>query len=174
MPRCEHCGDELTTEHGLKCHLTTVHSDTVPWRDEELLRELYLDQYLSTVEIAEKWGCGPQVVRRALKKFDIPRRSNSKAQKLVANKKPAHFRTVPGAGYESWYHDHDNEQKIVQVHRLVAVAEYGFSSVAGKVVHHKNNIPWDNRPENLRLMTDSAHKSMHASKWKSLGRGANQ
>jgi hypothetical protein len=46
-------------------------------------------------------------------------------------------------------------------HRLIAVAEHGFDAVCGNVVHHKNDIPWDNRPENLELMTLAEHTAHH-------------
>jgi len=47
-------------------------------------------------------------------------------------------------------------------HRLLAVAEYGLDEIAGKDIHHKNNIPWDNRPENIKPMSPSEHRSHHA------------
>lgn len=50
----------------------------------------------------------------------------------------------------------------VRLHRLVAVAEYGFEAVAGQQVHHANRIPWDNRPENLLVLSPSEHSRLHA------------
>ena len=49
----------------------------------------------------------------------------------------------------------------VRHHRLLAVAEFGFDAVKDKIVHHKNSIPWDNRPENLEIMTQAEHASLH-------------
>lgn len=49
----------------------------------------------------------------------------------------------------------------VRVHRLLAVSEYGLSELKGKEVHHKNGIKWDNRPENLEIMTKEEHASHH-------------
>jgi transcriptional regulator with PAS, ATPase and Fis domain len=48
------------------------------------------------------------------------------------------------------------------IHRLVAVAEYGFDAVVENHVHHKNHIPWDNRPSNLELMSQEEHYRYHA------------
>lgn len=42
-------------------------------------------------------------------------------------------------GYEMWKSDH----RIVLVHGLAAVAEYGFETVADGIVHHRTTIPWD-------------------------------
>lgn len=38
------------------------------------------------------------------------------------------------------------------IHRLVAVSEYGFDAVANYNVSHKNEIPFDNRPENIEIV----------------------
>lgn len=51
------------------------------------------------------------------------------------------------------------------VHRLMMVAEEGFDALEDKVVHHKNHIPWDNRTENLELMSRAEHSSHHSEYW---------
>jgi len=63
-------------------------------------------------------------------------------------------------GYEvAW--DLGNE-RAVHIHRLVAIAEYGFDAVANNdVVHHENENTWDNRPENLIPMSRSEHYRAH-------------
>jgi hypothetical protein len=50
-------------------------------------------------------------------------------------------------GYELWVAD----SATLLVHRLVAVANHGFEAVCDGIVHHENEIKWDNRPENLTL-----------------------
>jgi DNA-binding IscR family transcriptional regulator len=62
-------------------------------------------------------------------------------------------------GYEqarSWL---DGEYDNVPIHRLVAVAEYGFDAVAGNEVHHLKAIPWANWGENLVPMAKTDHLS---------------
>jgi len=59
------------------------------------------------------------------------------------------------------YDSGDRYQPKVPVHRLVAVAEYGMDPLSDKVVHHENNIPFDNRPENLQLMDRCQHSILH-------------
>ena len=61
------------------------------------------------------------------------------------SRSPVPFRTGQD-GYERW----KTTQRTVFVHRLVAVAEWGFAAVADCVVHH-NSVPWDNRPSQLQL-----------------------
>lgn len=51
-----------------------------------------------------------------------------------------------------------NQGDTIQIHRLVAIAEYGFEAVENSHVHHINSIPWDNRPSNLIPLTPSEHR----------------
>ncbi len=46
-------------------------------------------------------------------------------------------------------------------HDLIIERIIGRSLVKGEVVHHKNEIKNDNRPENLQLMTISEHMKLH-------------
>jgi len=47
------------------------------------------------------------------------------------------------------------------VHRLAAVAWFGFDAVKNKHVHHKNGIPWDNRECNLEPISPEEHNTIH-------------
>jgi len=66
-----------------------------------------------------------------------------------------------GRGTRLRYEVVESPEGEVRLHRLLAVALYGFEAVAGRQVHHANRIPWDNRPENLRLLTPSEHSRLH-------------
>jgi len=143
-----------------------------PWRDAETLRELYWDEELAIHEIAAELGCGETTVARWMERHGVERRKVGAAGREARRVGRATFYTDT-SGYEMWAARCGYETENVHVHRLVAVAEYGFDAVAGKVVHHgagqeESTTPWDNRPENLAVMTDSEHKSLHARK---RGRG---
>ena len=67
-----------------------------------------------------------------------------------------------GTGYEYVASRSGEKKDFVYIHRLLAVAEYGFVEVCDKEIHHKNRIPWDNRPENLEPLTTEEHKRLHS------------
>jgi hypothetical protein len=71
-----------------------------------------------------------------------------------------HFGTTEH-GYRFWSHRHLGEKYHVPVHRLMAVAKWGFDVVKGNIVHHKNGVEWDNRPENLEVKSQSEHIREH-------------
>jgi len=56
--------------------------------------------------------------------------------------------------------------KGVLVHRLLAVSEYGYEKVCNNVVHHKNEVKWDNRPDNIEVMSRTVHAKLHADRGK--------
>lgn len=126
---------------------------TKPYTDGVLLRQLYENEEKSVAEMTEILDCSETTVRNYMRWFGIECRNGTDR-----DLSPAWYGTRPD-GYECW---HDGHQ-IVYVHRLVAVAEWGFDAVASGVVHHKNRIRWDNRPENLHpFESNSAHIRHHA------------
>jgi hypothetical protein len=141
----------------------------------EILRHLYQDLELNTRDIGELYSCDSSTVCRYLDKLDIDTRPNWKAGVEAAAKANrvdyVKKRTLP-AGYEYWSSRSMGKGKsseLVYVHRLLAVSEYGFEAVRDRHVHHKNKIPWDNRPENIELKTPEEHGQMHGEDYWSRG-----
>lgn len=55
---------------------------------------------------------------------------------------------------------------IARLHQLLLIADGADPEEVfadSNVIHHKNNVKWDNRVENLEMMTNSEHASRHAS-----------
>lgn len=128
-----------------------------PHRDSNTLRRLYWEEDLTLREIGDRLGTSGTTVYREMVRRGIPRRRPGARVKPYAS-----FCTNPHTGYERWNARTDDDEVWVLVHRLLAVAEHGFDEVCDKHVHHRNEIPWDNRPENLEVMTPSEHSRHHA------------
>lgn len=136
--------------------------DEKPWRDEELLRKLYVDEKLTTNDISILFDCSNNTVCHWLEETGIGTRNQSDSMKYALGHHP---REVPlsmhSKGYMRWnYSDQEGNKASVFVHRLLAVAEYGFEAVVGNDVHHKNGIQWDNRPSNIELLDHAEHSSV--------------
>ena len=159
MPGCDVCGREFGSNKGVANHKSQSHNRMEPWHDEATLRQMYVDKRMSTREIADELDCGSKTIKRWLKKTGVGTRSMSESCKARHLKSPPHFRTHDG--YEEVCTQIDSKQKVIGIHRLVAISEYGFESVSGKEVHHKNGIPFDNRPENLETLTKAEHAKLH-------------
>jgi len=130
------------------------------WRDKSVLKEMYCERKLSCREIGSELGCAARTVSKWLDRHGIKVRQLSEANSISARKRPANFETYE-KGYERWTTDYRGERSTLRVHRLLAVAEYGFEAVVGNDVHHINHIPWDNRPENIRLLSHADHSRLH-------------
>ena len=131
--------------------------------DKDTLRELYHGRGLTTQEVADMSKVSETQIRYWMDKFGIERRDVG-PEKGSQHVNYAHFGTTAN-GYESWatWDYEKGELDRVKVHRLLAVAEYGYEAVVDKDIHHRNGVKWDNRPENVEPLTRSEHMSLHAS-----------
>lgn len=114
---------------------------------------MYIELGMSLKQIGDELGCDSNTVSRWCDKYGIEKRTPD-------NQKPPNYRT-DSTGYECWSTDHDGESMYVYVHRLLAVSEYGLESVADRHIHHKNGVPWDNRPENIEPVSPEEHAKEH-------------
>lgn len=123
------------------------------------LKRLYHDEGMTLAEVVEKTTAGGHsTVRYHMNKHGIDRRDPSEF-----NKNLHAGITTEKSGHMSWYSDDpDGQRRTMKVHRLVAIAEHGADAVAGNHVHHKNEIPWDNRPSNLEIKSPKDHHSHHS------------
>lgn len=130
------------------------------YKDADTLRELYWGEGLSLRKTADRLGVGASTVKRWMKKHNIPRRGRLEASlDRFSGKDRATLSFY--RGYHHWRCRDVDCMRSVAVHRLLAVAEYGMDEIDGKHIHHKNGIPWDNRPENIEPLSPSDHMSLH-------------
>gem|GEM_PF-1197773 len=69
-----------------------------------------------------------------------------------------------GDGYR-WIYTMDKRSTMngwVAEHRVLGEMLKGSPLATNEVVHHRNFVKHDNRPENLQVMTDSDHRKLHA------------
>lgn len=129
--------------------------------DAETLHQLYHGKGLSINDIADRAGVDYNTVYYWMDKHGIERREKSKALRDEHSIPYANYRTNE-RGRSYWRsHNSDRSDDYVLVYRLLAVSEYGFEAVADNHVHHKNGIPWDNRPDNIEVLSPENHARVH-------------
>lgn len=121
-----------------------------PYQDRQWLVEQYQNQFKTIDELADMADAHPRTITRWMDRLEVERRKGGALPW-------ASFYTSK-RGYEIW--EANDERGSVRVSRLLAVSKYGFDNVCGMEVHHRNKIPWDNRPENITLLTKSKHASV--------------
>lgn len=133
---------------------------------EQLLRELYVDDGASIGEVANELGRSYPSVDRHIRHYGLDEElcpNERRVKRRARDDEVVPFRTWCHRGYEIWAPRKGDCEPASQVlhHRLLAVAEYGFEAVVDKQVHHKNGIPWDNRPGNIEPISQRDHIGKH-------------
>jgi len=113
---------------------------TKPWHDPERLEELYHEKGKSISEVAGELGCSYATIQYFMDKYGIDRRQVG----FWGNPSRLRYDNNAGMVFRS-------EGDRVSIHRLLAVAEYGFEEVCGSDVFHRNGVKWDNRPSNILI-----------------------
>jgi len=122
------------------------------YRDESWLRKKYVEEDFTQAEIAKKCDVSRSTIGKWVRKFDIKKFT------------PPYHTISSSNGYEVVQTNACNERCSVKIHRLIAIAEHGFSSVINKDIHHENNMKIDNRVENLKIEEHEEHGRISAEK----------
>lgn len=132
------------------------------WRDEETLNYLYWDCEMSHNQIANRIGCSSTTVNKWKNKYDIGSRDYG-IEKAHEARRVSYAKFSLGVhGYEQWESTYKGYSDRLLVHRLMAVAKFGYEQTVENHVHHKSGVSWDNRMENIELMDVIEHKKLHS------------
>jgi transposase-like protein len=126
------------------------------YKDENRLRQMYKEN--SIRDISDQLDVSTSTIYYWMDKHDIETDPHPKDKPLTPHVKAGDSNN----GYEVWQTNINGSVKTVKHHRLLAVAEYGLEKVKDKNVHHINEIPWDNRVDNIKLMSRKNHGIHHA------------
>jgi len=153
---CRYCDRDFESYSARRKHEGISHKE--PYQDKDTLEELYLNEKMSMADIGEHFDVPPTRIGYWLDKHDIETRDVH-----AHHSRDTAIYRMDDRGYMVWsaWNSEKGQNEYMVVHRLLAVAEYGVEAVAGKVVHHKNDHKWDNRPENIELMTAEEHSRHH-------------
>lgn len=159
--KCAICGVDFDSQRALSVHESKGHDE--PYKDKEVLKQLYVDDRMSARDVAKKFDVHMSTILRWLENHGIERHDRNKLQQESMWEKPPSMRTN-NRGYECVRTTVNNEIKFVYVHRLCALAWYGWENVVDKDVHHKKEIPWLNMEGEIEPLSHSEHRSIHTQK----------
>lgn len=129
--------------------------------EREWLAEQYHGRGQTLAQIADKCDVDKVTIMNWMDRHDIPRRDATHHKRVS----PAQF-TVEKDGYERAASKNNGKFRQVRIHQLVAIANgadpYKIFSNGEYECHHINGVPWDNRPENIEVLTGSEHDEIHA------------
>jgi len=128
------------------------------------LEELYWTHGLSTMDIADIFGCGWSSVCRAMHRFRIPLRDRHMRNGYSRNPAWRGGRVKGSQGYiflkllpDDPYISMAGLHNYCLEHRYVMAQHLGRILPRSEQVHHKNGRKDDNRLENLELVSTSNH-----------------
>lgn len=132
-------------------------SNGIDHTDEGTLRQLYLEERMSIIDMAKMSDVTPRAIRYWMDKYGIETRDCHRQQEIESSREPAPLFTG-SYGYQLMSLPKSGP---VKVSRMVAIAEYGLENVAENHVHHKNGVKWLDYPDNIEVLGPGEHLEKH-------------
>jgi len=136
-----------------------------PYQNRDWLYQGYIIEDKSITQISKEIKCADTTIRTWLKKFGIPIRTNSESKIGKRNHQWKGGETIDQEGrvlVRKPSHPHVRKNGYVFRSHIVMEKILGRYLKPEEVVHHKNKILDDDRPENLELfISKSEHISFH-------------
>lgn len=125
------------------------------------LREKYHDEGANLEEVADAAGVHRSTVHRKMIEYGIPRRSRGHGCNPPEGTAYAAPRTNR-SGHRELEHNCTLGRWTLMIHRLHATLLVDdLDEMEGKIVHHRNGCPFDNRLENYELVSSETHRERH-------------
>jgi len=129
--------------------------------DREWLAEQYHGKKRTLADIADECDVGPVTVMNWMERHNIPRREATRHKRVS----PARYYMPPDNPYPVVASKCQGEFRQAKVHQLVAIADGAdpdkVFSDGEYQCHHRNGVPWDNRPENIGVLSATEHADEH-------------
>lgn len=143
---------------------------------EVTLRKLYLDEQLSTNDIAMRLSCSSAIIHKYLHSFGIPVRTITESLRVPTTATRLHKRFANVAACTKPYYAYTlialddpyiqmasvripsrTGYRRVSTHRLTMAKSLGRCLEPWEIVHHRDRNPMNNNIDNLELVTRTSH-----------------
>lgn len=131
---------ELPKQAGQKAAATRRQRDPQPWHDAGTLRRLYLDEGLSTVQIAQRFGTNDVTIGYWLRKHEILARSPADGMRLRARQANHQVLSIEHAGERDVF-----DIEVAGLHNFVANGVVVHNSGKTTVLEGSGGVAWYRR-----------------------------
>lgn len=144
--------------------IDSASEEDTPWRDEEVLRQLYLEHSLSLRQIASQLDCHHSTIYKWIERFQIPTREAVAPEDTLfeSNTHPTFYTNEAGYTYAiSW---HNGERFVLGIHEITVIlggADPGH--VFSDDTHCHHHLHKMDIPDLLEVMDATEHNRLHAS-----------